>query len=216
MAITLLPTPPTRDDPLNFADRADEFLAALPPFAVEANALATQINADAVAAAGSASNSATSAALAQSAANAATAAANYAGEWSTLTGSLASPATTSYQNQLYLLTTSVADVTAHTPGVSSVWLLVGIYRIPAAISTNTNALAFYSYKVTANCVVTLPAAPVNGQWIEFLNVTGTNNFTIARNGKTIMGVADNLNVNVNNKSFRLVYVAASNDWLLFV
>lgn len=37
MAITPLPTPPTRQDPANFADRADTFLAALPAFAVEVN-----------------------------------------------------------------------------------------------------------------------------------------------------------------------------------
>ena len=38
MAITPLPTPPTRQDPVNFADRADTFLAALPTFATEVNA----------------------------------------------------------------------------------------------------------------------------------------------------------------------------------
>lgn len=38
MAITPLPTPPTRQDPVNFADRADTFLAALPTFADEVNA----------------------------------------------------------------------------------------------------------------------------------------------------------------------------------
>lgn len=42
--ITALPTPPTRQDPINFADRADEFLAALPTFATETNAVASEIN----------------------------------------------------------------------------------------------------------------------------------------------------------------------------
>jgi hypothetical protein len=54
MAITPLPTPPSRDDPTNFATRADAFLGALPDFATEANALAVDVNADAVAAAASA------------------------------------------------------------------------------------------------------------------------------------------------------------------
>ncbi len=43
MSITALPTPPTRDDPENFAARADAFLAALPPFAQEANVMAQEV-----------------------------------------------------------------------------------------------------------------------------------------------------------------------------
>ena len=42
--ITPLPTPPSRQDPSNFAARADDFLGALPTFTTEANALATDVN----------------------------------------------------------------------------------------------------------------------------------------------------------------------------
>jgi hypothetical protein len=73
MAITPLPTPPSRDDPTNFATRADAFLGALPDFATEANDLADDVNDDAVAAAASASTATTQAGLAQTAANAAAA-----------------------------------------------------------------------------------------------------------------------------------------------
>lgn len=44
MAITALPTPPTRSDPTSFATRADAFMIALPTFATEANALQTDVN----------------------------------------------------------------------------------------------------------------------------------------------------------------------------
>ena len=44
MAITLLPTPPSRQDPANFNVRADEFLGALPTFGTEANSLASDVN----------------------------------------------------------------------------------------------------------------------------------------------------------------------------
>lgn len=54
MAITPLPTPPSRDDPTNFSTRADAFLGALPDFATEANALAVQVNDDAATAAAAA------------------------------------------------------------------------------------------------------------------------------------------------------------------
>lgn len=55
MAITPLPTPPSRNDPTNFSARGDAFLGALPAFATEANALATQVNADSITASGAAS-----------------------------------------------------------------------------------------------------------------------------------------------------------------
>lgn len=50
--------------------------------------------------------------------------ANFRGLWSALSGSLAMPATVSHSGQIYALTTSVVDVTAHTPGVSAAWQLV--------------------------------------------------------------------------------------------
>ena len=42
--ITALPSPPSRQDPTNFNDRADAFLGALPAFATEANAQAVEVN----------------------------------------------------------------------------------------------------------------------------------------------------------------------------
>lgn len=54
MPITPLPTPPSRQDPVNFAARGDAFLGALPAFATEANALQADVNAKQVAAANSA------------------------------------------------------------------------------------------------------------------------------------------------------------------
>ena len=45
MAITALPTPPTRSDPATFAARGDAFMTALPTFATEANALAADVTA---------------------------------------------------------------------------------------------------------------------------------------------------------------------------
>lgn len=44
MPITALPTPPSRQDPTNFNDRADAFLGALPQFQSEANELQVSVN----------------------------------------------------------------------------------------------------------------------------------------------------------------------------
>lgn len=216
MTITALPTPPSRQDPLNFADRADDFLGALPQFATEANALATAVNADETAAAASAADAANSADIAQAAALAAQTVSSYKGEWSSLTGPLTVPSTVSYLGIFYTLTSNIADVTAHTPGVSAVWLVVGTGERPLSISTNTSLNLFTTYRVTANCIATLPAAPTDGSWVKFINKTGTNNFTVARNGKTIEGLSADLTVNVNNKGFWMIYSATANDWWIFV
>ncbi|MCZ4340189.1 hypothetical protein O4H52_01125 [Sphingomonadaceae bacterium G21617-S1] len=60
MPITALPTPPSRADAVNFSDRADAFLLALPGFVTEANALAVAVN-NASAAASAAATSAVNA-----------------------------------------------------------------------------------------------------------------------------------------------------------
>lgn len=214
MTITALPTPPTRDDPQNFASRADTFVAALPQFATEANALAVEVNTNASNASTSASNAATSAGIAAASASAAQGAANYVGEWSTLIGSLAVPASVSYQNNMYVLTSDIADITAHTPGVSSVWLQQGVYERPLTISTNSNVAPFCTYRVTATLVATLPVSPVDGMWFRFIHKAGTNTFTVDRNGKTISDLAENLVSNVNHKSFRLIYQASTSNYIL--
>ena len=69
MTITLLPTPPSRQDPVNFAERADDFLGALPTFGIEANALATEVNQYATNATTSALESSIAAAAANASAN---------------------------------------------------------------------------------------------------------------------------------------------------
>jgi len=74
MPITALPTPPSRQDPTNFAARGDAFMSALPTFATEANALQADVNAKQSAAATSASAAQADRLLCQSAATAVAAA----------------------------------------------------------------------------------------------------------------------------------------------
>lgn len=83
--ISALPTPPSRQDPANFADEADAFLGALPTFRTETNAagtyidgIGTQVDADKTAAAASAAAALVSE---TNAANSATAAAQVAAAW---------------------------------------------------------------------------------------------------------------------------------------
>lgn len=130
--ITALPTPPTRQEPSNFSERADAFLSALPTFGTEANALATDVNQDSI-------DAAANALTAQSSASTAMASANFKGSWSSLTGALNIPASVSHSNKLWLLLNNLVDVTTAVPGVSASWF--DITQQPATPFSNSTALA---------------------------------------------------------------------------
>jgi hypothetical protein len=123
MAITPLPDAPLpTDSTAEFNSKAFAFVAALDPFVTETNALALEVDSDRVAAAASETAAAISAAAAATAATASAGAANFKGEWSTLSGALAIPASVSKSGTIWTLTESVADVTAEVPGVSAKWI----------------------------------------------------------------------------------------------
>jgi len=88
----------------------------------------------------------------------------------------------------------------------------------AGFSVITSALTVISggrYAVdtsSAAVTCTLPASPSAGDAIFFMDAGGafnTNNLTLARNGKTIMGAASDLLVTVNNDSVGVVYNGAT-------
>lgn len=117
---TVLGPVPTVADPANFDARADDMLPKLDPWAAEANALEANVNAkEAIA---------TAAAAAASASSALTA---FKGDWSSLTGALAMPASVLHANQYWALLSPLADVTAATPGVSAAW--AAINQIPPTV-----------------------------------------------------------------------------------
>ncbi len=65
------------------------------------------------------------------AADSAITASNYKGLWSSLTGPLAIPASVFYNNNYWILTTSVSDVTAKVPGAATEWVSTSPYpRLP--------------------------------------------------------------------------------------
>ena len=74
MAVTALPTPPSRSDPATFAERGDAFMSALPTFQAEINALQITTNAQTAADAAASATSAAQAVVAKDAAIAAWAA----------------------------------------------------------------------------------------------------------------------------------------------
>ena len=67
----------------------------------------------------------------------------------------------------------------------------------------------YGIDTSGNTVtVTLPATPTTGRAIYFADAGGnyaTNKLTLARNGNTIMGLAQDMDVTTNNQSFGVFY-----------
>lgn len=124
MPMTALPTPPSRQDPTNFAERADTLMAALPGFVTEANALQADVGAKQTTASSAASTASAKASEAAAARDIAMAAVNYHGLWSSLSGALAIPASVYHSGSVWLLKESVANVATETPGVSTKWLNV--------------------------------------------------------------------------------------------
>lgn len=236
MSITPLPTPPSRQDPANFASRADQFLGQLPTFANEANALALDVNNKQITATNAANTATSAATTATNAANTATASSNYKGEWSTLSGALNIPASVSHNDSLWNLKVNLADVTLSEPTTAnSDWMLINkpqpsgdivgttdtqtlsnktIVKKTSVISTSTTAVRSTVYVLTADLILTLPTSPSVGDWVSVVNRSNTITPTIARNGQPIMGLAEDMTIDDFNASFTLVYADATRGWVI--
>lgn len=193
MAITALPTPPTRDDPTNFAARGDAFLAALPTFTTEANAQADTVN---IQTALTTASSAVSAASSK----AALGAANYKGLWSSLTGALAVPASATHSNIAWLLVNNVADVTLSQPGVSADWVTLGPQPFEigdikqSTVAQDANWLSCDGSEYTTATYPTLGAALPNTSYdLQNSSATmfSTSAGSVAYNGTNTYVMVDN-------------------------
>jgi hypothetical protein len=133
MAITPLPTPPSRSQsPATFSTDADAFLGALPAFATEANALATDVNADEASAAAAATT-------ATNAASIAVGAANYQGAYSAGVTYQIGQSVSSGGRQWVAKTIN----TGVTPVEGANWLLINDGDVLGPVSATNNALALY-------------------------------------------------------------------------
>lgn len=81
------------------------------------------------------------------------------------------------------------------------------------VTSNTTLSANSAYMINAaGIVVTLPSSPSTGDGIDILNnVAGIH--TIARNGSTIEGIAEDMNFSEGGLSFKIWYTGST--WSLF-
>lgn len=117
--------------------------------------------------------------------------------------------------------TSGQVLTSAGAGATPTWASAGI-AWAGAKTTAFNAAANTQYCIdtatTGAVTMTLPASPADGDKIAFLDCKSNfaiANFTVARNGKTIMGLAADMTVNTPNAAATLVYITAYTDWRMF-
>lgn len=206
--ITELPEPPSTASPSTFPALADAFLGAFPTFREELNELASEAEENA----GSAAASAIVAA----------AVSGFRGAWSALTGSASVPYSVYHSGRYWMLLSNIADITVKVPGVASEWaeLRRGTTAWQRKTTTYTAVEGDRLICDTSGgaFTVTLPANPLAGDEVTFtdggFSATvlgwGANALTIARNGQTIMGLAENLTCNTRGRSFKLVFI--NSDW----
>ncbi|ARU04760.1 hypothetical protein CCO03_08780 [Comamonas serinivorans] len=216
--------PKNSDTPTVFSGKAETAGSKLNPWGEQLNDLGDYVNAradDAETSATQADEHAQAAAerLAdvQTAAAGAFAAAAYKGEWSTLVGPLAVPATVTHQGRLWYLKQALADVSTQPPALGSTYwgeVARNEYTILPAPAGNTAAADRVLYRMTTGTsVLVLPASPWHGMTVAAVNTSGTLTPTINRNGKTICGDAENYIMNQLGWQIALQYDAPSGDWV---
>jgi len=199
VAITALPTPPSKTDPVNFAVRADAFLGALVNFGTEANALQLDVNAKQTAVETSKTDAAASATAAAGSATAAAASATAAATSATAAAGSATAAAASATNSANSFTSFdriyLGGKTAP-PTVNN----SGQPLEEGSIYWNANVQKLY---IRANNTWDLAAFTVTGSVTSFNNRQG--NITLSAQdittalGSSALTTSDISNSNVGNK-----------------
>ena len=86
-----------------------------------------------------------------------------------------------------------------------------------AITTTASNLtleAGRSYVYYSYGTYTLPASPTVGDRIEVINRSGIVTAVLARNGSNIMGLADDLDLDVLNAAFKVTYSNETDGWVV--
>lgn len=233
--VTPLPTPvPSRQDPANFATRADEFLSALPTFGTELNLVAGEVNTNASDASTAATTATTQAGIATNAANTATTQAGIAttaatnADTSRSQSETAALAAEGYRDEAALSALSASNDAAATAAlldsiaggpVASINGETGVVTLdasdvgaaPAFTDTTTTVSKTLSNmercSVTASGkTITLPATPANG-WEVTVMVGDFVDTIINRNGQTIMGISENMTIDKPNVGVTFLFAS---------
>lgn len=213
MAITALPSVPQRGDPSNFAARADALLTALPTFVAETNAVQTDVNAKQVAAANSASSAAASQSSAAASAASTSATANAAAWVNGGTYAINSNAISQINFQTYRKKTASSVTTIDPVNDLTNWVLIGTNGLSVIdVTTTTQAALAGNHYVLTNVsltTLTLPLSPLSGDTVAVTIANSLITNVIARNGQTIMMLAQDLTVDNATATLTLRFINSS-------
>ena len=81
------------------------------------------------------------------------------------------------------------------------------------ITTNTTALKGKTYIINNTLNLTLPITPTVGDIVGIINRSYVNSYVL-RNGEKIMGLAEDMMLNLENASFKLKYSGSTLGWLI--
>lgn len=214
MPITALPTPPTRQDPANFSDRADDFLAALPTFASEANTLQADVNAKQAAAAASESAASTHA---SNAAASASAAASTTGvtAWNAATNYAVG--VTVYDTTDYLTYRSIlGGVRATRPGLDSAgWICLNSFVTSIPANTSGSPIGGRIWEIAAG--QTLNTGFAAGTCFTIYNNTDTE-LTITQGSGLTLRLSGQASMTGNRvmtpRSFATIWCRSTTEYII--
>lgn len=81
------------------------------------------------------------------------------------------------------------------------------------VSTNMTASVGRVHVIVANSALTLPASPAQGAWVGVSKRNGATNVTLVRNGQRIMGLLEDLVLDIESFSGALVFTDSTRGWV---
>lgn len=91
--------------------------------------------------------------------------------------------------------------------------LISAYDVVTAAGTATIANRTVYYVTTSGQTITLPGSPSAGN--EVIIVVGNyTNTVVARNGQNIMGLAEDMTIDIAYASITLIFVDATRGWVV--
>ena len=87
------------------------------------------------------------------------------------------------------------------------------YESKIISTSQTIAKGDHVLVASAGLTVTLPASPKEG-WHILVSVLGFTNTVIGRNGEPIMGLTENMTIDIENTTIELRYADATRGWMI--
>lgn len=140
--------------------------------------------------------------------------ANFLGSWDELSGAVTVPASVYWQGAYWQLLRDLPNVAASEPGQTDDWAGTQTEIIswePVSGNVTLASNRHYGVNFSSGQVLTLPASPANNDIITLYKRSGNSTGAVlARNGNTIMGLAQDMTIDGDIVGLQLIYTGS--DW----